>query len=293
MGTGADPRSIESLLPSREPPDYARSGFISLAGLKAKGWKPAQIRKLLGDPDTTAKNPHYSAKGAPTKLYDIARVAAAEGQLPRNLEGRIEVQSLKQEAKIIGAKRAEAAQEKERIQLLMRRVEAGELAVKEAAAESRVTAGTFRSWLNAAGISWPAKIKAKWHKDHPTPETAEIRQKTAQALADQERARRERKERRQALRLAEQKEIEERRRNGELILSKSQRRKLRKQGVPISTESERCVNIDPESPDGQCRNHRRKNYSHCRPCRQAIILLNQILGPDRNSEYAENEATKP
>lgn len=51
--------------------------MLSMAGLRERGWTPAMITALLGEPDALKKNPHY-AKAAPMRCYIEARVAAAE-----------------------------------------------------------------------------------------------------------------------------------------------------------------------------------------------------------------------
>lgn len=51
---------------------------INISGLKDRGWTDGLIRKHLGEPDHTAPNPYYTHAGAPMRLYDRARVEAAE-----------------------------------------------------------------------------------------------------------------------------------------------------------------------------------------------------------------------
>ena len=53
------------------------SSFVSLAGLRARGWTPAIIQRLLGEPDRLARNPYFRI-AAPTRLYAHTRVEAAE-----------------------------------------------------------------------------------------------------------------------------------------------------------------------------------------------------------------------
>ena len=50
--------------------------MISIAGLKARGWRQALIT-LLREPDVVRRNSHY-AKLAPMRLDDTARVASFE-----------------------------------------------------------------------------------------------------------------------------------------------------------------------------------------------------------------------
>lgn len=51
--------------------------YVSLAGLRARGWTGGIVRRLLGAPDRLAVNPRF--RSAPhTRLYRAERVAAAE-----------------------------------------------------------------------------------------------------------------------------------------------------------------------------------------------------------------------
>jgi hypothetical protein len=51
--------------------------YIALSEIKERGWTDGLVRKLLGEPDRLAANPHYSA--APKmRLYRISKVEAAE-----------------------------------------------------------------------------------------------------------------------------------------------------------------------------------------------------------------------
>ncbi|WP_234381776.1 hypothetical protein [Streptomyces dysideae] len=50
---------------------------LSAAGLRARGWTPAMVRQLLGEPDLMRSDPHFPT--APkTRLYLVERVEAAE-----------------------------------------------------------------------------------------------------------------------------------------------------------------------------------------------------------------------
>lgn len=51
---------------------------LSLSGLRARGWTPAMVDRLLGEPDRLVRNPHYLSS-APARLYALARVEVAEG----------------------------------------------------------------------------------------------------------------------------------------------------------------------------------------------------------------------
>ncbi|MDC0769445.1 hypothetical protein [Streptomyces sp. HD] len=50
---------------------------LSAAGLRARGWTPAMVRKLLGEPDLLRSHPHFRS-ATQTRLYSIERVEAAE-----------------------------------------------------------------------------------------------------------------------------------------------------------------------------------------------------------------------
>lgn len=61
---------------SQERQQPART-HLSAAGLRARGWTPAMVRQLLGDPDLLHPHPHVRA--APqSRLYSVERVEAAE-----------------------------------------------------------------------------------------------------------------------------------------------------------------------------------------------------------------------
>lgn len=51
--------------------------YLTMAGLRERGWTDAMIREYLGEPDATRPNPRYS-RAAPMKLYLTERVEAAE-----------------------------------------------------------------------------------------------------------------------------------------------------------------------------------------------------------------------
>jgi hypothetical protein len=50
---------------------------LTMTALIERGWTRSMITKLLGEPDDLADNPYYRS-GAPTKLYAMARIEAAE-----------------------------------------------------------------------------------------------------------------------------------------------------------------------------------------------------------------------
>jgi hypothetical protein len=50
---------------------------LSVSALKERGWTDTMVKRLLGEPDKTAKNPHYSS--APrTRLYALDRIQQVE-----------------------------------------------------------------------------------------------------------------------------------------------------------------------------------------------------------------------
>jgi hypothetical protein len=51
--------------------------MLPQAQLRERGWTPAMIRDLLGDPDANRPNPYY-ASAAPLRLYVLDRVVNAE-----------------------------------------------------------------------------------------------------------------------------------------------------------------------------------------------------------------------
>lgn len=55
----------------------AAAECIGAPGLNERGWTEAMIRDLLGKPDLTVKNPHYS-KAGPMRLWRLQRVQSAE-----------------------------------------------------------------------------------------------------------------------------------------------------------------------------------------------------------------------
>lgn len=62
---------------SRERPEPPRT-HLSAAGLRARGWTPAMVRQLLGEPDLLRSHPHFDSAAPQTRLYDVERVEAAE-----------------------------------------------------------------------------------------------------------------------------------------------------------------------------------------------------------------------
>lgn len=52
--------------------------YLSMARLKERGWSAAMVTRFLGEADALKANPFYR-QAAPMRLYDRARVVAAEG----------------------------------------------------------------------------------------------------------------------------------------------------------------------------------------------------------------------
>lgn len=57
---------------------YKRAELLSTPELRERGWTPAVVRDLLGEPDDTRPNPHSKA-AAPMRLWLKERVEATEG----------------------------------------------------------------------------------------------------------------------------------------------------------------------------------------------------------------------
>lgn len=51
--------------------------YVSLTGLRARGWTGGMVHRLLGPPDRLALNPRFRA-APPARLYRVERVEAAE-----------------------------------------------------------------------------------------------------------------------------------------------------------------------------------------------------------------------
>ena len=51
---------------------------LSRKDLRKLGWKPAQIRKILGQPDYECANPVFTTAGAPMAFFDAGRVSRRE-----------------------------------------------------------------------------------------------------------------------------------------------------------------------------------------------------------------------
>lgn len=76
--------------------------LLTLSALRDRGWTPAMIAALLGEPDVIKPNPHYK-KAAPMRCYDESRVLIAEqgaefsslqeGAAPRRVAARKAVET--------------------------------------------------------------------------------------------------------------------------------------------------------------------------------------------------------
>lgn len=55
----------------------ATEAYLTMAGLRERGWTDAMIREYLGEPDATRPNPRFWS-AAPMKLYLADRAEAAE-----------------------------------------------------------------------------------------------------------------------------------------------------------------------------------------------------------------------
>ena len=80
-----------------------RDDYWSLAALKERGWTESLVRKLLGDPDEKACNPHYIC-AAPQRLYLRTRVKKVEASSIFETE-IVEVRKRKEKAKMVAEKR--------------------------------------------------------------------------------------------------------------------------------------------------------------------------------------------
>jgi hypothetical protein len=56
---------------------YERRDMFKAADLKARGWTDGLIKRFLGEPDATRRNPFYR-RGSPMKLYEVSRVEEVE-----------------------------------------------------------------------------------------------------------------------------------------------------------------------------------------------------------------------
>jgi hypothetical protein len=54
--------------------------YLTMTGLRERGWTDAMIREYLGEPDATRPNPRYSS-AAPMKLYLAERAEVTEASL--------------------------------------------------------------------------------------------------------------------------------------------------------------------------------------------------------------------
>lgn len=64
-------------MPEKESENKKERKWVSLSGLKARGWTEALARKFLGPEDKTVPNPRY-ASAPPMRLWALERVEAVE-----------------------------------------------------------------------------------------------------------------------------------------------------------------------------------------------------------------------
>ncbi|CAL9584138.1 hypothetical protein [Streptomyces sp. NPDC095602] len=55
-----------------------RTVFVSLEGLRSRGWTDGMVRDLLGQPDVQGRSPRQAAGASMVRLYLLARVEAVE-----------------------------------------------------------------------------------------------------------------------------------------------------------------------------------------------------------------------
>ncbi len=116
-------------------PDSAHLGAVAL---RERGWTPALIRGLLGEPDKLARNPYYRG-ASPMRLYAAARVEAAEAS-PAFLDLRAKAERRSSAAK--------AAAETRRVALL---AELARMVVTVRPMPfDRLVAAGVRHWENSA-----------------------------------------------------------------------------------------------------------------------------------------------
>ncbi len=72
----SDARELTEIT-ARPRPAAIPEGYLTMSGLRERGWTDAMIRDYLGDPDATRPNPRYWS-AAPMKLYLADRAEAAE-----------------------------------------------------------------------------------------------------------------------------------------------------------------------------------------------------------------------
>ncbi|GAA3377347.1 hypothetical protein GCM10020367_52680 [Streptomyces sannanensis] len=58
-------------------PEPRRPKYVSLTGLRNRGWTDAMVRDLLGEPDLRHRSPHHRS-APPRRLYELVRVEKAE-----------------------------------------------------------------------------------------------------------------------------------------------------------------------------------------------------------------------
>jgi hypothetical protein len=79
--------------------------WISLAGLRARGWTPKLIERFLGPPERTAPNPHYRS-APPMRLWSLETVLKAQ-QDPAFQEALVQAQRRREGARKAALRRSE------------------------------------------------------------------------------------------------------------------------------------------------------------------------------------------
>lgn len=115
--------------------------YVCLSDLRDRGWTPAMVRDLLGDPDRTAPNPHYAC-AAEMKLYRLERVKATE-ETPAWKERRAATEGRRAAGKAAADTRRNA---------LLRQVETVTITVPKMPVEAVIQNGVA-SWVSYQ-VSW-------------------------------------------------------------------------------------------------------------------------------------------
>ncbi|MEW2394868.1 hypothetical protein [Streptomyces sp. NPDC046862] len=117
--------------------------YVSLAGLRVRGWTGGMVHRLLGSPDRLALNPRFRA-APPTRLYRVERVEAAE----RSEEFRVVAQAAARRSEVVRAalgRRQEEVLERIRTEPLdVPRLDPGKLARRAVEHRARIEAEAGR-----------------------------------------------------------------------------------------------------------------------------------------------------
>ena len=121
--------------------------WISLAGLRARGWTPKLIERFLGPPERTVPNPHYRS-AAPMRLRSLKKALKAE-QDPAFQEALAQAQRWREAARKGALRRRELTLELARnLPLQIERIPPDELLqlVQEAYFERKGEWIEFKPW---------------------------------------------------------------------------------------------------------------------------------------------------